>query len=150
MTTTATPNKPMKLTARIPESPTPTPMKTSNIARRRKRLLDLVESLPEATATPCGDRHLSLEVRRKRFGYFLDDHHGDGRLALNCKAASGVNQTLAARSPERFHVPKYVGHHGWIGLWLDLPDIDWAEVREILTDAYRLTASNRLHPPTSD
>jgi hypothetical protein len=74
-------------------------------AERRKRLIALVKSSPEATATPVGDSHLSLEVCGKRFGWFLDDHHGDGRLALNLKAPPGANQTLAAKASERFHVP---------------------------------------------
>ncbi len=119
-------------------------MNRSVAAQRRKRLLALVNSLPEATATPCGDHHLSLEVHGKRFGYYLEDHHGDGRLAINCKAAVGVNQSLAEKAPERFHVPKYVGRFGWVGLWLDTPDIDWREVQGILTDAYRRTAPKRL------
>ena len=119
-------------------------MNKSLVAQRRKRFLELIASLPEATATPCGDQHLSLEVRGKRFGYFLENHHGDGRLALNCKAASGVSHTLVAKAPARFHIPKHLGHHGWLGLWLDLPDIDWTETHEVITDAYRLVAPKRL------
>jgi hypothetical protein len=111
---------------------------------RRKRVITIIESLPGATATPAGERHLSLEVRGKRFGWFLGDHHGDGRLALNLRALRGVNQTLAAKAPERFHVPKYIGHHGWVGVWLDFPDPDWKEIKKLLEDAYRLTASKRL------
>lgn len=59
-------------------------------ANCRKRVVALVQSLPDARAVPTGDRHLSLEVLGKRFGWFLDDHHGDGRLALNLKAARPV------------------------------------------------------------
>lgn len=77
------------------------------VARQRSRIVALVESLPEAAATACGNHHLSLEVRGKRFGYYLDDHHGDGRVALNCTAEPGANQTLADFAPERFHIPAY-------------------------------------------
>jgi len=87
---------------------------------------------------------LSLEVRGRRFGYFLDNHHGDGRVALNCKTAPGVNQTLADAASERFYIPKYVGHRGWLGLWLALPRIDWDEVEGVITEAYRLVAPSRL------
>jgi hypothetical protein len=114
----------------------------ATIAKRRARFVKLVTALPEATAT--GDQHLSLEVRGKRFGYYLDDHHGDGRIALNCKAEPGVNRALAESDPARFHIPAYVGPKGWVGLWLDLPGIDWDEVDELLRDAYRLTAPKRL------
>jgi hypothetical protein len=113
-------------------------------AERRKRVLTLVKSLPEATATPAGERHLSLEVRGKRFGWFLEDHHGDGRLALNLKAANGVSRVLVAKASARFYVPKYIGHHGWIGVWLDFPDPDWKEIKKLVEDAYLLTAPKRL------
>lgn len=116
----------------------------STIARRRLRIAALVESMPEATAAPCGSEHLSLEVRGKRFGYYLDDHHGDGRVALNCKAEPGANEALVALGPERFHIPAYLGPRGWVGLWIDLSPIEWDEVRSIIVDAYRLTAPKRL------
>jgi hypothetical protein len=116
----------------------------SVVARRRLRIVALAESLPEATVTASGNQHLSLEVRGKRFGYYLDDHHGDGRVALNCKAEPGGNQILADFAPERFHIPAYLGPRGWVGLWIDLPSVDWDEVESILVDAYRLTAPKRL------
>lgn len=118
-------------------------MNKAAAAAHRKRLIALVESLPEAMAIPAGERHLSLEVRGKRFGWFLDDHHGDGRLALNLKAPRGTNLTLAARDPVRFHVPKYVGHHGWIGVWLDSPSPDWQEIEKRIEEAYHRTAPKR-------
>jgi hypothetical protein len=116
----------------------------SVLERRRRHVVSLVELLPEASAIPGGDGHLSLEVRGRRFGYFLDNHHGDGRMALNCKTAPGVNQTLADAASERFFIPKYVGHRGWLGLWLDLPKIDWDEVEGVITEAYRLVAPRTL------
>jgi hypothetical protein len=111
---------------------------------RRKRLITMIESLPGATATPAGERHVSLEVRGKRFGWFLEDHHSDRRLALNLKAANGVSRALVAKAPARFHVPKHIGHHGWLGVWLDFPDPDWKEIKKLLEDAYLLTAPKRL------
>src|SRR6516165_11324122 len=111
------------------------PVRGSVAQERRARILALIEALPEATVVAFGD-HLSLEVRRKRFGWYLDNHHGDGRLALNCKAPPGTNKTLAAAAPDKFHVPKYVGHRGWVGLWLDQPKINWQEVESVLMNAY--------------
>jgi hypothetical protein len=113
-------------------------------AERRNRVIRLLKSLPEAIATPAGERHLSLEVRGKRFGWFLENHHGDGRLALNLKAVNGVSRVLVAKAPARFFVPKYIGHHGWIGVWLDFPVPDWSEIRKILKDAYLLAAPKQL------
>ncbi len=69
-------------------------------AERRARVVSIVEGLPEAGVVAAGN-HLSLEVRQKRFGWYLDDHHGDGRLAINCKAPRGVAQQLAKHAPAR-------------------------------------------------
>jgi len=123
--------------------PTPSKMTRKIAAERRTRVVAIVEGLPEAGVVAAGN-HLSLEVRQKRFGWFLDDHHGDGRLAINCKALRGVAQQLASHAPDRFHIPKYVSHLGWIGLWLDTPQIDWTEVEAILLGAYRLVAPKKL------
>jgi hypothetical protein len=112
-------------------------------AERRARVVAIVESLPGARVVASG-KHLSLEVRQKRFGWYLDDHHGDGRLAINCKAPRGVAQQLTKNAPDRFHIPKFVGRLGWVGLWLDTPQIDWTEVEAILVGAYRLTAPRKL------
>ncbi len=112
------------------------------IAKRRARIVALLESLPGASA--AGDQHLSLEVGGKRLGWLVEDHHGDGRVALHCRAEPGAARALVASAPERFHVPAYVGHRGWVGLWLDLPAIDWVEVQSVLVDAYRISAPKRL------
>ncbi|HEY7184414.1 MAG TPA: MmcQ/YjbR family DNA-binding protein [Blastocatellia bacterium] len=123
--------------------PTPFKMTRKASAARRARVIAIVEGLPEAGVVAAGN-HLSLEARQKRFGWYLDNHHGDGRLAINCKAPRGVAQQLAKHAPDRFHIPKYVSHLGWVGLWLDTPQVDWAEVEAILVGAYRLTAPKKL------
>lgn len=109
----------------------------------RRRVSALVAALPEGRAVPMGEGHLSLEVRGRRFGWFLDDHHGDGRIALHLKAPKGAGPRLAEYAPDRFHVPKYLGRHGWIGVWLDSPAPDWAEVQELIESAGQLTPSGR-------
>jgi hypothetical protein len=90
------------------------------------------------------DRHLALLVRGKTFGYFLDDHHGDGRLALTFKVPQGEQAALIASDPERFFVPVYLGPRGWVGLRLDTGKVDWAEAREFLIESYCLQAPKRL------
>jgi hypothetical protein len=107
-----------------------------------RQLTEICDSLPEVDAS--GDQHVAFTVRKKNFAYFLDDHHGDGRLALNCKAAPGRNTTLADEDPARFFIPAYVGPRGWVGAWLDVPEVDWDRIEELVLDAYRLTAPKRL------
>jgi hypothetical protein len=115
----------------------------ATVERRLARLLELVRALPEVGVAEVG-RHLAFEVRRKRFAHYLDDHHGDGRIALHCKAERGASGALAQVHPERYFVPPYVGVHGWVGLWLDLTRIDWAEIDELLREGWRLTAPAKL------
>jgi len=110
---------------------------------QRKQLQRLLDRLPEAKAIVQGN-HLCLEVRTKRFGWFLDDHHGDGRIALNCKGSSETSDTLKRLAPKHFHVPKYLGNKGWIGMWLDVPKVDWSIVELALHEAYRRTAPKAL------
>jgi hypothetical protein len=71
------------------------------------------------------------------------DHHHDDRLAFWCAAPAGVQQALVGSDPERFFVPPYVGHRGWLRVYLDVP-VDWDEIAEIVTDAYRVVAPKRL------
>lgn len=111
--------------------------------KQRKRIARIVEGFPEGEAKPIR-QHLSLEVRGKRFGWFTTDHHGDGRVDVNCKASAEMHDTLQQLVPAHFHVPKYVGHKGWIGIWLDLPKLDWAAVELALREAYVKTAPKKL------
>lgn len=112
-------------------------------ARERKRLASILARLPEASAFAQGS-HLSLEVRKKRFGYFLEDHHGDGRLAIHCKASPDAHDLLRELAPDQVHVPAYVGQRGWVGLWLDTTKVDGAVVELALRDAYLMTAPKAL------
>jgi hypothetical protein len=111
--------------------------------RQRKRILRTLQRLPEAAALERHS-HLSLEVRGKRFGYFLDDHHGDGRIAVVCKSTPDVRDALQQLAPVQVHVPKYVGNKGWIGLWLDVADVDWSAVDLALREAYALVVPKSL------
>ena len=80
--------------------------------------------------------------RRKVFVTYADHHHDD-------RSASGarhrrVQHELVAADPQRFFVPPYVGGRGWIGVRLDVGDVDWDEIGELVEDAYRMIATKRL------
>ncbi len=109
---------------------------------RRQRLVDVCTVLPEVVAE--GDRHIRFAVRGRTFAYYLDDHHGDGRIAVCCKAPPGDQEALVSMDPERFYLPAYLARYGWISLRLDLPAVDWNEVSEFVVDSYRLVAPKRL------
>jgi predicted DNA-binding protein (MmcQ/YjbR family) len=100
-------------------------------------------ALPEAIAEPYGE-HVGFAVRSKRFAYFLEDHHGDGMTAANLKVPTGENLALIAGDPVRFFMPAYLGPKGWVGFRLDLDDVDWEEVAELVDQSYRLVAPRSL------
>lgn len=83
-------------------------------------------------------------VREKRaFLMVLTNHHGDGRFAIWCAAPEGVQQLLTEADPEKFFVPPYVEHRGWLGVRLDR-SLDWNELAGIVEDAYAEVASAKL------
>jgi len=83
-------------------------------------------------------------VRGKRpFVMVHSDHHGDGRFAIWCPAGEGVQAVLSEADPERFFVPPYVGHRGWLGVRLDR-GLGWGELAGIVEDAYAEVAPARL------
>lgn len=82
------------------------------------RLAELVVALP-ATEVVRAHGHTSYSVRRKRFGWLLVDHHGDGRLGLCVKAPPGEQEALMSGDAQRYFVPAYLGARGWVGAALD-------------------------------
>ncbi len=83
--------------------------------------------------------HATFRARKKVFAYFLDNHHGDGIVAVACKVNPGDNEALIRAQPERFCMPAYVGPRGWVSLRLDRGKVDWGEVKEFVGESYRLT-----------
>jgi hypothetical protein len=104
-----------------------------------ERLRAVCLALPEASeAGGVGDP--TFRVRNKIFAM---QHGVGGRPSLWCKAARGFQSMIVDSDPAHFFVPPYVGHHGWIGVWLDRP-LDWGHVAELVRESYRMTAPKRL------
>jgi phosphoribosylglycinamide formyltransferase-1 len=110
---------------------------------RLAKLTRLCLALPEATRRDTGD-HAAFLVRKKIFAYFLNNHHGDGRVAICAKLALGENADRVASDPARFYLPAYIGPRGWVALRLDAGAVDWSEAAELLHESYRLVAPKRL------
>lgn len=103
------------------------------------RLRSICLALPEATEKEAwGDPTFRVRDR-----IFAMEKRGDGRISAWCKAPPGSQEVLVGADPERFFVPPYVGHKGWIGIRLD-HEPDWAEVAEVVKRSYRLIAPKRL------
>ncbi len=116
---------------------------TAGAESRRDRLVAVCLALPEAASRHDGD-HVTFLVRGKTFAYYLDNHHGDGLVALCCKVGPGENDLLVRMHPQRFYMPAYVGPRGWVALRLDLDAVDWGEVADLVECSYRLVAPKRL------
>ena len=85
-------------------------------------------------------------VRGKRPLCYFHDRHNDDRVSLWCPAPPGLQEALVANEPLRFFKPATSASGTfvrWIGIYLDLPSaigVDWAEIAEIVEDAFRLVA----------
>jgi predicted DNA-binding protein (MmcQ/YjbR family) len=107
--------------------------------RAMDRLRTICLALPEAAEKEAwGDP--TFRVRDKIFAM---EKRGDGRISVWCKAPPGSQMVLVGADPDRFFVPPYVGHKGWIGMRLDNGP-DWSEVAEVVRRSYRLIAPKRL------
>ncbi|HEV3074109.1 MAG TPA: MmcQ/YjbR family DNA-binding protein [Thermoanaerobaculia bacterium] len=109
--------------------------------RRRPldRLRALCLALPEATEKLAWGSP-TFRVRDKIFATFSE---ADGGPEMWCKASPGGQEVLVASQPERYYVPPYVGHRGWVGVRLGGAP-DWGQVADLVEESYRLTAPKRL------
>ena len=109
-------------------------MAGERFARVRAICLELPEAAERETWSEA-----TFRVREKIF----EMGHDGETTPVTCKGRPGVQQMLVAADPERFYVPPYTGHNGWIGVRLSVP-VDWEELEDLITESYRLTAPKRL------
>jgi hypothetical protein len=107
-----------------------------------ERLRQLCLALPEATERLSHGEPTWFVRGKKTFATYADHHHDD-RVAFWCAAPPGAQDLLVGSDPARFFVPPYVGHRGWLGVWLDVPQ-DWDHLADLVADAYRTVAPKRL------
>ena len=108
-----------------------------------ERIRELCLALPETSERPSHGQATFFVGGKRSFVMYLDNHHGDGRLAIWCAAPEGMQQALVSGAPEHYFVPPYVGHRGWLGVRIDR-GIDWNEVAGAVEDAYLKVAPKRL------
>ena len=112
--------------------------------RRRERLIQICNAFPEVSHEQVGDGHISFRIRKKIFGYYQFDHHGDGIIAFSCKSNLNEQRRLVRDDAETFFVPAYLGARGWIGVRLDLDEVDWETVEDLARQAYQSQAPRKL------
>jgi hypothetical protein len=115
-------------------------------AEREETLAKLGEhclALPETSERLSHGAPTFFVKQKRAFVMVMTDHHGDGRFALWCAAPDGMQKMLVEADPERFFVPPYVGHRGWLGVRLDR-GLHWEEIAGITEDAYAEVAPPKL------
>ncbi|HZC72771.1 MAG TPA: MmcQ/YjbR family DNA-binding protein [Jatrophihabitans sp.] len=112
------------------------------------KLRALCLALPEVIERPSHGEACFFIRDKKQFVSVDDHHHGAAHLAFWCAAPPGAQEALVASDPDRYFRPPYVGHRGWLGVLLaadgGLAEPDWAEIDEIVRDAYRQVAPKTL------
>lgn len=107
-----------------------------------ERVRSLCLALPEVTERPSHGEPTWF-VRDKKTFVMYADHHHDDRLGVWMAAPPGVQESLVADDPEHFYRPPYVGHRGWLGVYLDV-EVDWEHFADLVENAYRQVAPKTL------
>ena len=79
---------------------------------------------------------------------------GKGRGKMFCIAADDGSSLRLKADPlerealladeERFFLPAYVGHKGWVGVYCEAAGTDWEEIAELIATSYCLIAPKTL------
>lgn len=110
----------------------------------RARVRELAMALPEADEVTSHGMPCFGIVKGKKFAYFTEDHHGDGKIALLVKISGAEEQAMLIElDEERYYRPAYFGD-GWVGIRLDLGDTDWDAIGEWLRKSWLAVAPKKL------
>ncbi len=112
--------------------------------RLRERALALPETCEQESFGSAGFR-VGEGKSGKYFAYFSDRPHGQESIALLVKT-SGMDElhALVEDQPETYFKPAFYGASGWVGIVLDRPDLDWADIDAWLERSWRSVAPKRL------
>jgi hypothetical protein len=98
----------------------------------RRHALSLPQAMEqESWGTP------TFRVRKRIFVMF-----GEGGKEAWVKSTHDEQRALVSMDPETFFVPPYVGPNGWVGV--RIARVDPGEMRDLITEAWRMTAGVRL------
>jgi hypothetical protein len=74
------------------------------------------------------------------FAMFDNHHHGAAHISVYLPTPPELQRALVAAEPERYWVPPYVGHKGWVAIILDEKP-DWAAVAVLAREAFARVAT---------
>jgi hypothetical protein len=104
---------------------------------RKDTVRKMALALPEAEERETWGTP-TFRVRNKIFAMF-----SEGGREVWLKSTHDEQRALVAMDPDTYFVPPYVGPSGWVGVLISAAS-DRDEIRELLTEAWRLTAPKRL------
>jgi len=110
----------------------------SQLAKVRRFCL----ALPDVTERPSHGAPTFFAKNKRSFANFVDNHHGDGRLAVIVAAAPGAQEMLVDAKPDIYYLPAYVARLGWVGVRLDR-DAAWTEIEAMLEAAHTHVATKK-------
>lgn len=115
----------------------PSTIKPERLERLRKICLALPGAVEkEAWGDPTWRVHDKIFAAQK-------GNYDGGRPSVWLKGMEGAQEMLVASDPECFFVPPYVGHKGWIGVYLDTPRVRWSMLADLIAESHRLVGKTR-------
>jgi hypothetical protein len=103
---------------------------------RKDTIRRMALALPEAEERETWGTP-TFRVRNKIFAMF-----SEGGREVWVKSTHDEQRALVAMEPDTYFVPPYVGPSGWVGVVIS--GADRGEMRELVIEAWRLTAPKRL------
>jgi hypothetical protein len=113
------------------------PMKSKRAQSVLKQLRKLASAWPQVS----DGAQFGAPVLKAGQKTFAVAYYNEKRLKLGFWV--GVERQSLLTDDERFRIPKYTGHNGWIELDVH-EDCDWDEVRNLALDSYRHFANKRM------
>jgi predicted DNA-binding protein (MmcQ/YjbR family) len=112
-------------------------MKARGYAKALRQVRALCLALPEASEVEAWG-HPTFRAGKKMFAAFGQDADG---LTVGLKVGHDRQEELLQSG--RFFPTPYAAHQGWVSLRID-GRTDWAEVGDLVREAYRLVALKRM------
>ena len=94
----------------------------------------LVATFPGVVEKPSHGAPSFFVGEKKCFASITDNHHGDGRYKLWVCAPPGAQAMLIESEPDHYFYPKYVGHRGWVGVYIDAAP--WGSIASALEQGF--------------
>lgn len=109
------------------------------------RLRAIARTFPRTAEKVSHGMPVFLVDKGRTFAWYTHDHHGDGRSAVLVKTSGPDEQAMLVEAdPERYFLPAYMAHAGWIGIRTDLGDTDWDHIADRVAMSWRAIAPRKL------